>query len=99
MTRLLNLLTQNVYSIKDSFEVLDRIRSIPTELFDEGYRYFSFDITLLFTNVPLNKTINIILHRIYKENLVKTNMRKSTLKKLIKDSCTKTAFSFDGKNL
>ena len=24
-------------------------------------------------------------------------MRKSTLKKLIKDSCTKTAFSFDGK--
>ena len=99
MTRLLNLLTQNVYSIKDSFEVLDRIRSIPTELFDEGYRYFSFDVTSPFTNVPLNKTINIILHRMYKENLVKTNMRKSTLKKLIKDSCTKTAFSFDGKNL
>ena len=24
-------------------------------------------------------------------------MRKSTLKKLIKDSCTKTTFSFDGK--
>ena len=38
-------------------------------------------------------------YRMYKENLVKTNMRKSTLKKLIKDSCTKTAFSFDGKNL
>ena len=28
---------------------------------------------------------------------MKTTMRKSTLKKLIKDSCTKTAFSFDGK--
>ena len=70
---------------------------MPTELFDEGYRYFSFDVTSLFTNVPLNKTINIILHRIYRENLVKTNMRKSTLKKLIKDSCTKTAFSFDGR--
>ena len=82
LTLLLNLLTQNVYSIKNSFEVLDCIRSIPTELFDEGYRYFSFDVTLLFTNVPLNKTINIILHRIYKENLVKTNMRKSTLKKI-----------------
>ena len=99
LTYLLNPLTQNIYSIKDLLEAVDRIRSIPTELFDEGYRYFSFDITLLFTNVPLNKTINIILHRIYKENLVKTNMRKSTLKKLIKDSCTKTAFSFDGKNL
>ena len=65
---------------------------MPTELFDEGYRYFFFDVTSLFTNVPLNKTINIILHRIYKENLVKTNMTKSTLKKLIKDS-----FSFDGR--
>ena len=29
--------------------------------------------------------------------MVKTNIRKSTLRKLIKDSCTKTAFSFDGK--
>ena len=97
LTRLLSPLTQNIYSIKDSFEAVDRIRPMPTELFDEGYRYFSFDVTSLFTNVPLNKTINIILHRIYKENLVKTNMRKSTLKKLIKDSCTKTDFSFDGK--
>ena len=92
-----DLLTQNVYSIKDSFEAVDRIGSIPTELFDEGYRYFPFDVTSLFTNIPLNKTINIILHRQYKENLVKTNMRKSILKKLIKDSSTKTAFSFDGK--
>ena len=97
LTRLLNPLTQNVYSIKASFEAVDRIHSIPTELFNEGYRYFSFDVISLFTNVLLNKTINIVLHGIYKENLVKTNLRKSTLKKLIKDSCTKTAFSFDGK--
>ena len=81
LTRLLNPLTQNVYLIKDSFEAVDHIHSMPAELSDEGYCYFSFDVTSLFTNVPLNKTINIILHRIYKENLVKTNMRKSTLKK------------------
>ena len=92
LTHLLNPLTQNIYSIKDLFEAVDRIRSIPTEPFGEGYRYFSFDVTSPFTNVPLNKTINIILPRIYKENLVKTNMRKSTLKKFIKDTYTKTAF-------
>ena len=40
LCRLLNPLTQNVNSIKDSFEAVDRIRSIPTELLDEGYRYF-----------------------------------------------------------
>ena len=52
---LLNPLTKNFHSIKDSFEAVDRICSIPTDLFDEGYRYFSFDVTLLFTNFPLNK--------------------------------------------
>ena len=79
------------------FKTVGRIHSLPTELFDEGYRYLSFDVTSLFTNFPLNKTVSTALRRIYKENLIKTNMRKSTLKKLIKNSCTKTAFSFDGK--
>ena len=97
-TRLLNPLTHSVYSIKDSFEAIDRIHSIPTELFYEGYRYFSFNVTSLLTNVSFNKTINIILHRICKENLVRKNMRKSNLKKFIKDLCTKTAFSFNGKS-
>ena len=97
MPRSLIPLTQNVYSINDSFEAGDRLRSIPTVLFNEVYRHFPFDIISLFTNVPLNKTINITLYRIYKKNLVKTNVTKSTLKKLIKDSCTKTAVSFNGK--
>ena len=81
LTRLLIPLTQNEYSMKDSFEAVDYIHSIPPELFDEGYRYISFDVTSLFTNVPLNRTIKIILKRVYEEKLVKTNLKK----KLIKD--------------
>ena len=42
-------------------------------------------------------TINTILRKIYKDNLVKINVKRSILKKLIKNSYTKTAFSFDGK--
>ena len=53
LTCLFNPVTKNVYSVKDSFQAVDCIRSVPTELFDEGYRYFSFDVTSLFTNVPL----------------------------------------------
>ena len=49
----------------------------------------------LFMNVPLNKTINIILDRIYRQKLLKTNLKKRTMKKLLLDSCTKTAFSYD----
>ena len=31
----------------------------------------------------------------YKDNIIDTKLKKSTLKKLIKDCCTKTVFSFD----
>ena len=95
LTNLLNPLTQNEYTVKDSFEAVNMIHKIPPELLIKGIDIFLFDVTL-FTNAPLNKTVNIILERIYKEKLVNTKLRKNTLKKLIKDCCTKTAFSFNG---
>ena len=55
------------------------IQKIPAELFDQGYTHFSFDVTSLFTNVPLNKTINIILERIYKEKLINAKLLKNAL--------------------
>ena len=81
--------------VKDSFTVANKIREIPKELLDHGYRFVSFDVELLFTLVPLSKTINIILDRIYNKKLLKTNMKKRTMKKLLKDCCTKNAFSFN----
>ena len=50
----------------------------------------------LFTNVPLDKTIEIILDRIYKDKVISTSLKPRTLKKLIKDTCSKTAFMLDG---
>ena len=51
----------------------------------------------LFTNVPLQRTINIILDRFYNNKLVATQLKKQTLKKLIKDTCSKTVFSANNK--
>ena len=48
-THLLKPLTQNVYSVKDLFEAVDRIRLISTELFDEGYRCFFMQLCYLQT--------------------------------------------------
>ena len=56
----------------------------------------SFDVKSLFTNVPLDKTLKIILDRIYKDKIIATSLKQRTLKKLIKDTCSKTAFMFDG---
>ena len=93
LSSLLNPLTHNDYSVKDTFEAVNKIRTIPPELFEQGYRYYSLDVVSLFANVRLNRTIKIILKRLYEEKLLATNLRRSTLKKLIQDTCMKTAFS------
>ena len=74
---------------------VNMIHKIPPEFSDQSYRYFSFVVTSLFIDVSLNKTVNI-LERIYKEKLVNRKFWKNTSKKLIKDCCTKTAFSYNG---
>ena len=93
LSTLLQPLTVNDYTLKDSFDTATKIRNIPKELFHEGYVFASFDVTSLFTNVPLQRTINVIIDRIYNKAEIETTLKKSTLKKLIKDTCTKTVFS------
>ena len=61
---LLNPLTLNQYSLRDSFDAADAIKSISLELFSQGYKFVSFDVESLFTNVPLRRTINVVLDRI-----------------------------------
>ena len=95
ISKLLNPLTQNAYNLKDSFEAADRIKAIPSHLYEEGYALVSFDVKSLFTSVPLRKTVNIILDRVYNQNVIQTTLKKRTLKKLILDTCSKTAFSYN----
>ena len=95
LSTLLNPITVNKFSLKDSFDTASAIQSIPQNLFNEGYPLVSFDVESLFTNVPLKQTINIIIRRAYNEKLLDTTLTKRSLEKLLTDSCTKTAFSFD----
>ena len=85
------------YLVKDSFDAANRIKVISQHLLENDYQYISFDVESLFTNVPTKRTADLILKRIYTDKLVSTNLKKRTLKKLILDTCTKTAFSFNNK--
>ena len=93
----MNTVTYYDFTVKDSFDAADKIQQIPNELFDSGYKFLSFDMNSLFTNVPLAKTIQLILKRVYSENLVTTNLTKQTIKKSLKDACSKTVFTFNDK--
>ena len=95
LTKLLIPLTINEFSIKDTFDAVSDINNLPRKLFDDGYRFVSFDVKSLFTTVPLKKTVDIILNRICRSKLISTTLTKRTRKKLILDSCTKTVFSME----
>ena len=56
----------------------------------------SYDVTSLFTNIPLNETINIAEEAICK-NTSKIKITKPGLTKLFKFSVSETDFLFDNK--
>ena len=76
LANLFKPLTTNHFTFDDSFDTAKKIKNIPKELFDCGYKYVSFDTVSLFTNVPLRETVNIILKREYQHRLIKTNLKK-----------------------
>ena len=93
LAELLRPLTKSEYSIESTKDFVDRIKQkrLPQE-----YELVSFDVVSLFTSVPLDYTINIILDKIYKEKLIETKLKRNEMKKLL-ETCTKEMhFSFKG---
>ena len=57
----------------------------------------SFDVTSLFTNVPLKETIDIILNKIYDEKKIERNIPRNIMQDLLY-LCTKHVdFTYGGK--
>ena len=64
------------------------VNQVKGQRIPEGYKIVSFDVKSLFTNVPLNETIDIILTKVYDENKTDTKIPNSILKELLY-LCTK----------
>ena len=91
-------MTQNEYSLRDSFDAANRINHIlPLVQENEEYMFVTLDVVSLFTNTPLCKTVNISLKRVYSEKLINTSLSKCSLKKLTLDTCQKMVLSFNNK--
>ena len=59
-------------------------------------KVISFDVEALFTNLPLDYTINVILRRIYDNHEIDTNISKTKMKDLLILSTNNIYFSFNG---
>ena len=86
-----------MYTVKDLFDAANKINQILPDVHNsDKYVFVTLDVSL-FTNVPLKKTVDIILKRTYTGKEMTTTLTKRSLMKLILDTCQKTAFLFNGK--
>ena len=88
----LNSITDSTFSLKNSYELVNELGN-----FDLPNQYFlcSFDVTSLFTNIPLNETIDIAVNEMYKDGNSFRNMPQRKFKSLLEATCMDTYFLFN----
>ena len=91
LVTILKPLCDNQYTVKDSFSFAQEINSLTLAHFMS-----SFDVSSLFTNVPLQETIEICLDKLYKDTKKVQNLTKLQLRKMLKFAVNENHFLFNG---
>ena len=91
LTPLLSDLTKNEFVSKDSFEFARVVRNQNPALY-----MASFDIDSLFTNVPLDETIDICVKKLYGRKKKYEGFTKEQFKKLLTLAVKNSCFLFNG---
>ena len=86
----LNCLTVNEFTIKDSFAFAKEIVDQDSSLF-----MASLDVDSLFTNIPLDETINICIESIFNESDFVEGLNKSEFKELLSLATKESYFIFN----
>ena len=92
LAKILSLLTRWQYTVKSSNKFVNVIKQ---QVIPSSYKLVSFDVKSLFTNVPLYRTIDIILKRIYDKHQIKTNIGRKEMKDLITLWTKNAPFTFN----
>ena len=88
---ILKPLATKVFTVKDSFHFAE-------EIFDQQPDFFmgSLDVDSLFTNIPLEETIEICTNKLFKESETVKCLSKSKFKELLSLATNDLYFTFDG---
>ena len=87
-------LTENEYSIKTTTDFAERLSN---RTVDDDEVLVSYDVFSLFTEVPLDETIDHIIHEIYTNNKLPQLSSKLLFRRLLCNVTKNTVFSFNGK--
>ena len=91
LVSILKPLTTNEFTVKDSFHFAE-------EIVDQQHDLFmgSLDVDSLFTNIPLEETIEICTNGLFKESETVEGSRKTEFKELLSLATKDLHFIFDG---
>ncbi|XP_037800645.1 uncharacterized protein LOC119595608 [Penaeus monodon] len=91
---ILKTLNINEFTIHDTFSFVKTLFDIPNA---DSYIMASFDVTNLFTNVPLTETIGIIIDSLFNYNTHINGLNKVHFKKLLEIATKDITFFLYGK--
>ena len=89
---LLEPITTNMYTVKDSIEFAKEIADQ-----DPGFFMASLDVKSLFTNIPLEETLNVCCDYLFSNNAKVNNINRIDFEKLIRAAPQNNFFNFEGK--
>ena len=78
-------LANSEYTVTSTKDFIEKINNVKAA---DGHQLISFDVKSLFTNVLLQKTIDIIVKRIYENKEINTSISKKDMKDML-ILCTK----------
>ena len=87
---ILESLTTNEYTIKDSFTFAEELQS-----FDSKLVMASFDIESLFTNIPLQETIDLCVENLFQDRTHVDNLSKDSFRELLTKTMPESLILFD----
>ena len=82
----------NEYTVKDTFHFVSLLDGK-----DHRLVMGSLDVESLFTNIPLDETINLVTEKVYEKKRKVNGISKQDFKKLLEMSTAGTVFYFNGK--
>ena len=92
LAKLLSPLSTSEYTVANNMEFINHIKRMNLP---KNHSFISSNVKSLFSYVPLDFTINVILRRIYNENEIHVNIKRSEMKELLL-LCTKNVhFTFN----
>ena len=93
LAKLLSPLSKSTYTVSSTNDLVNILKC---ETVPHDYDFVSFDVTSLFTNVPLEFTMDLILRKVYEEKLVETDIPKKEMKELLLLFTKNLYFEFNG---